>query len=459
MRRAGGHMRKSTVITIISLLVVVIAAASAFGVVTKQKLDSDDRYIAANYRHAFAEVVSSVTDMDTALQKSLLVTSPSMAGAVCTEIYGKALLAKMALGVMPYSANDMEKTAGFISRVGDYAYALSRKSAKGEGFSQEEKDNLRALSDTTAMLAQNLNSLQNEMGSGLVSIEQYAKTVAEQDKSEEELLPQTLGDGLSSVEQEFPETPTLIYDGPFSEHLEGIKPLMLEGQTDIDDAAGRKAAAKFLGIRAEQIYPTGELNADIVSLCYEAKLNNNVTRVTVSKKGGLVYQSVNSRLVEQTVISAKEALDAAKKLLERKGYSNMRESYYMIDNNIMTANFAYNDNGVICYPDLIKVGIAMDNGTLQSFDATGYIKSHTKRTIPTAAVPEESAKSKVPSDLNIVNINKTIIPSAGKNEVLCYEFECEDADAQRFLIYVNATTGEQEKIFILLQDDNGTLTL
>ncbi len=452
-------MRKRTAITIISLLAIVAVAAAAFGVVTKQKLDNDDRYIAANYRHAFAEVVSSVRDMDTALQKSLLVTSPSMAGAVCTEVYGKALLAKMALGVMPYSANDMEKTAGFISRVGDYAYALSRKAAKGEGFSQEEKDNLRALSETTALLAQNLSSLQNEMGSGLVSIDQYAKTVAEQDKSEEELLPQTLGDGLSSVEQEFPEIPTLIYDGPFSEHLDGLKPLMLEGLNDIDDNAGRMSAAKFLGMRAEQIYPTGELNADIVSLCYEAKLNDNVTRVTVSKKGGLVYQSVSSRLVEQSIISAKEALDAAKKCLERKGYSNMRESYYMIDNNIMTANFAYTENGVVCYPDLIKVGIAMDDGSLQSFDATGYIKSHTQRSIPAAALNEESAKSKVPSDLNIVNINKTIIPSAGKNETFCYEFECEDANAQRFLIYVNAMTGEQEKIFILLQDENGTLTL
>ncbi|MEA4896343.1 MAG: germination protein YpeB [Oscillospiraceae bacterium] len=452
-------MRKSTAITIISLLAVVAVAAAAFGVVTKQKLDNDDLYISANYRHAFAEVVSSVSDMDTALQKSLLVTSPSMAGAVCTEVYGKALLAKMALGVMPYSANDMEKTAGFISRVGDYAYALSRKAAKGEGFSQEEKDNLRALSDTTATLAQNLNSLQNQMGSGLVSIDQYAKTVAEHEKTEEELLPQTLGDGLSSVEQEFPETPTLIYDGPFSEHLEGLKPLMLEGLSDIDEAAGRKAAAQFLGVRPEQIHPAGELNADIDSLCYEVKFDDDVTRVTVSKKGGLVYQVVSSRLIRRSALSAKEALDAAKKIMERKGYSNMRESYYMIENNIMTANFAYNENGVVCYPDLIKVGIAMDDGTLQSFDATGYIKSHTQRTIPAAAISEESAKSKVPSDLNIVNVNKTIIPSAGKNEVFCYEFECEDTNSQRFLIYVNSLTGEQEKIFILLQDENGTLTL
>ena len=452
-------MRRRTAFTIISLLAVAAVAAGAFGVVTKQRLDDDERYIAANYRHAFAEVVSGVSDMDTALQKSLLVTSPSMAGAVCTEVYGKAATAKMALGIMPYSSSDLEKTSGFIGRVGDYAYALSRKAAKGESFSQEEKDNLRALSETATLLAQNLNSLQNEMGSGTVSMEQYAKTVESFDRSEEEILPQTLGDGLSSVEQEFPEVPTLIYDGPFSEHLEGLKPLMLEGLAEIDENVGRQAAAKFLGVRPELVYPAGELLADIASFSYETKLRGNVTRLTVSKQGGIVYQVIGSRAVEQAQISAKEAMDAAKKFLERRGYTNMRESYYMINNNILTANFAYTESGVVCYPDLIKVRIAMDDSSLESFDATGYLKSHRARTIPAAGISEESAKAKVPSDLNIINVNKTIIPSAGKNEVFCYEFECEDANAQRFLIYANAETGEQEKIFILLQDENGTLTI
>ena len=129
-------MRKRTAITIITLLSVATVAAGAFGVVSKQRLDDDERYIAANYRHAFAEVVSGVSDMDTALQKSLLVTSPSMAGAVCTEVYGKAATAKMALGIMPYSSIYILNTSSFFVIFGDYSYSISRKSEKGESFSQ-----------------------------------------------------------------------------------------------------------------------------------------------------------------------------------------------------------------------------------------------------------------------------------------------------------------------------------
>jgi len=438
---------------------VVTVAAVAFGVVTRQRLLDDERYISANYRHAFAELVSGVSDLDSALQKSLLVTSPTMAGSVLTEVYGKAEIAKMALGVLPYAATDLEKTTGFIGKAGDYAYALSRKAAKGEGFTQEEKDNLRALSETATLLAQNLNTMQDEMGSGLISKEQYAKTIQDYDKNEGQIVPQTVGDGLSTVEQEFPEVPTLIYDGPFSEHLEGMEPVMLEGLAEIDESGGRQAAAKFLGVRPEQVYPTGELNADIASLCYETEIKNCTVRLTVSKLGGIVYQIVCSRAVEQANLSAKEGMDAAKKLLERKGYTNMHESYYMIDNNVLTANFAYNQGDVVCYPDLIKVGIALDDGSLESFDATGYVKSHKEREIPEPTISVEQAQTKVPPDITVLGVEKTIIPSAGKNELCCYEFECEDANQQRYLIYVNTSTGEQEKIFILLQDENGTLTV
>jgi len=450
-------MKKSRAITIISLLAVVAAGSVTFGIVSKMGMDRDELYITSNYRHAFAEFVTSVSDMDDALQKSLLVTSPSMAGAVCTEVFGKAQTAKMAMGILPFSATSLERTSGFIGKVGDYAYALSRKAAKGESFSQEEKDNLRAISDTASLLAMNLESMQNDLGSGLVGIDEYANTMENYDKTESEILPKTLGDTMSIVEQEFPEVPSLIYDGPFSEHLEGIKPLMLEGLNEIDSVAGRKAVAKFMGVRAEQVYLEGEMGGDIQEFCYEAKINNETMSINVSKQGGIVDQVIGSRAVEQSKMSAEEAMNAIKRFLERKGYSNMHESYYMINNNVLTASFAYDDNGVVCYPDLIKVGIALDNGTIEDFDAIGYLKTHHQREIPAAKVSAKEAKSMVPTDINILKVEKTIIPSAGKNELFCYEFECDDTSGQHYLIYVNALTGEQEKIFILLQDENGTL--
>ena len=40
-----------------------------------------------------------------------------------------------------------------------------------------------------------------------------------------------------------------------------------------------------------------------------------------------------------------------------------------------------------------------------------------------------------------------------------HEFVCTDTDGGRCIIYVSAETGEQEKILLLLEDENGSLTI
>ena len=52
---------------------------------------------------------------------------------------------------------------------------------------------------------------------------------------------------------------------------------------------------------------------------------------------------------------------------------------------------------------------------------------------------------------------RSLIPTDAGGEVRCYEFLCETEDEQEILIYINAVTGEEERILILLKSDGGTL--
>ena len=277
----------------------------------------------------------------------------------------------MSLGVLPFSSTELEKTSAFINTVGDYAFSLAQKSGRGEKFTQEEKNGLRSLSDTASNLSMNLKDLQDQMGSAMVSLDEYVRSVNELDNREGEFIPQTLADSISVSEEEFPELPSLIYDGPFSQHLKTSSPKFLEGREEIDQLQGRKAAASFLGVRTERVFPTADQEGLLPTYCYAAEINGEQVNLWVSKTGGVVYGMLNTRQVQSSQLTAKEALDTATKMLERWGYSDMKESYYLISNNVLTANFAYVQDGIICYPDLIKVGIAMDTGALQSFEATG----------------------------------------------------------------------------------------
>ena len=59
--------------------------------------------------------------------------------------------------------------------------------------------------------------------------------------------------------------------------------------------------------------------------------------------------------------------------------------------------------------------------------------------------------------LKIRKTELTLIPTDAGGEVRCYEFLCETEDGQEILIYINAVTGEEERILILLKSDGGTL--
>ena len=45
------------------------------------------------------------------------------------------------------------------------------------------------------------------------------------------------------------------------------------------------------------------------------------------------------------------------------------------------------------------------------------------------------------------------------NEVFCHECKCENGDGSLYIVYINAETGTEEKILILLESENGTLTI
>jgi hypothetical protein len=45
----------------------------------------------------------------------------------------------------------------------------------------------------------------------------------------------------------------------------------------------------------------------------------------------------------------------------------MAESYHIIQGNVITVNFVYSRDSVLFYPDMIKVGIALDDGSLMTW--------------------------------------------------------------------------------------------
>lgn len=185
--------------------------------------------------------------------------------------------------------------------------------------------------------------------------------------------------------------------------------------------------------------------------------NNNPMSISISKTGGhIVFMNYNREIIEEK-ISQEEANSIGKEFLNSRGISNMKETYYLKQGNAVTINYAYEQDGVVIYPDLIKVKIALDNGEILGMETTGYLNNHTERALPTAKISETEAKQKINKDLEITSFGLAIIPTEWKSEIYCYEFKGKLNDTD-FLVYINAETGAEENILVIINTPNGTLT-
>jgi germination protein YpeB len=110
------------------------------------------------------------------------------------------------------------------------------------------------------------------------------------------------------------------------------------------------------------------------------------------------------------------------------------------------------------YPDLIKVKVALDNGQILGFESKGYLNFHTKRDIPKPKLTQKEARAIVNKKLKVISSGLAIIPTEFKTEIFTYEFKGKLGDND-FLVYINAQTGKEENIFLIVNTPNGILTM
>ena len=447
-RLKKGHMFS----IIVGLLIVV--AILGFILYKKQR---EYRQASENsYNAAFFELVDYVQNVETYLAKSLISSTPEHGAETLTNLWREANLAQAYLSRLPIESQELENTEKFLNQVSDYSYSLSRKNIYNESLSDEDFNNLKELHTYSQELENTLNQLSDDLNTGRFSWGELTKkgTVAFAQQ-----VDNISKESFSNLEENFHEYSGLIYDGAFSEHLTNAEPKGLTGD-NIDEDQAKEIAENFIGI--ENIKETSNLgyfeNATISNYGFSIKKNNDETvSISISKKGGHVISMNANRDVNTESITQEQADEKGKQYLESKGFSNMKETYYLKQDGIVTINYAYNQENVVMYPDLIKVKVALDNGEILGLESTGYLNNHQKRDITNVKITKEEAKKNLNKNLEITSEGMAVIPTEWKTEILCYEFKGK-VDEREFLVYINAENGKEEDVLVITNTPNGTLT-
>ena len=449
------RLRKGHMLSIICTFLVIIIALI---VVIWNKQREAKQTAENSYNMAFYELVNYVQDIETYLAKALISNTPEHGAETLTNVWREANLAQTYLSRLPIESQELESTAKFLNQVSDYSFSLSRKNIYNEELTEEDLSNLKQLHSYSLELENTLNQLSDDINSGRIKWDELTKkgTVA----FAQQVSTDTIG-GFSNIEEELHEYSGLIYDGAFSEHITGVKKKGLTGD-DIEENQAKDIVQNFIGNNyVEKIESLGYAeNATIPSYNFYLKTKNDVNmNMSISKKGGHVISLNSDREVNTEIISQEDANEIGKQFLNDKGFKDMRETYFLKENGIVTINYAYVKDDVVVYSDLIKVKVALDNGEVLGIETTGYLNNHTEdRDVTNVKISKEEAKNTINKDLEIKSEGLAIIPTEYKTEILCYEFKG-NVEGRDFLVYINAENGREEDILVIENTPNGTLTM
>ncbi|WP_251861580.1 germination protein YpeB [Clostridium sp. Marseille-Q2269] len=456
-------MKKSTRRILYTLVVTLIVVfSSTFAILMTLERNDYRNYLQGEYSKNLHELITSVQNIRVNLSKAPIIGSRDQEIITFEEIFKHASVANDKLHSLPIDQNTITDTSNFLSQVGDFSNNLAKSIVKNNNLSQKDYNNIERLKKESFQLENQLNNVVMNVNEGNVKWGDIRKKVsgvlAKEDTS-------SVKGQFGNIQKQVMQYPALIYDGPFSDNNLEITP-KINNKKKINENKAKEIAQNIIGkdkIQAIRL-DTNQGKTDISTYRFIADIkgregkNNNIT-CEISKHGGSLVYLIDSRAIGQPKIDMKKAINIGNKYLKNLKIFNMIPTYTLNYDNTALISYVYKQDGVIVYPDQIKLKVALDNGDIVGVESEKYVISHHSRTIvKNVKISENEARKRVGKNLDISNIRLSIVPTDTNEEVLCYEISGTYKN-DKFKIYINANTGYEERILQILDTPNGELTI
>ena len=425
-------------------LAMLLTGVTAFALSQGRQLKALSARVDAVTQKAFYETCELTEGMSVNFRKLLVAGEAGQIQALLNETALQAQGAMSNLALLPLGQETVSATLKFINQAGDFAGALSVKLGNGGMISQADYETLETLSETAAAFSVGLAGL----------LDRYERGEAVFDAGDFE---GSGGESLYPIASPAGEYPVLLYDGPFSDGRATGEFRTLEGRAEVSEAEALEMLRAFVGRQAGEIVLTGEGSIPVECYEYSLRLGEYALSAGVTKAGGEVLYLLCDSDVSEVAITQAAALDAARAFLVSRGYGEMVMSYASRFEGILTVNFAAVQNGVVLYPDLVKVQVSLKDGAVIGLEAAGYLMNHVPRTLAMPEISESDALTRVGDALTPQSIRLCVIPENGA-EYLCYEIRA-TGGGDTFLAYIDAMTGAERQLMQVVSGAGGELVM
>lgn len=406
------------------------------------------------YNKSMYLAVSYINNVEVDLAKLLVTSTPKMSAVTLADIWKQANLAKECLEQIPVGQNSMANASKYLTQVSDFSYTLMKQNISDIKLTEEEYEKLKHIYEDSSKLSSKMSDIYDDLNAGRIKWDELEKI------GNEKLPDNDISNSISEVGKTFQNYEGLIYDGAFSDHLLSSEPKFLSQKEISEDDAKKYIEEVILNDeKIDKIEFKGESNGKMELYNFDVTLDSKQKRtISITKNDCKLYLMIGDKNVKEQNISVDEAKKRGMEFLNKLGIDNMIETYYQKTENMIVINYAATQDGVILYPDLIKVKISLDDGKVYGVEAAGYIFNHTTRNNLKPSMSQEKAKSILNSSIKIISSDMALIPTESNSEILTYEFKGK-IDNKEFLIYINADNASEEKVLLVIDNKNGVLTM
>ena len=317
------------------------------------------------YNKSMYLAVSYINNVEVDLAKLLVTSTPKMSAVTLADIWKQANLAKECLEQIPVGQNSMANASKYLTQVSDFSYTLMKQNISDIKLTEDEYEKLKHIYEDSSKLSSKMSDIYDDLNAGRIKWDELEKI------GNEKLPDNDISNSISEVGKTFQNYEGLIYDGAFSDHLLSSEPKFLSKKEISEDDAKKYIEEVILNDeKIDKIEFKGESNGKIELYNFDVTLDSKQKRtISITKNDCKLYLMIGDKKVKEENISVDEAKKRGMEFLNKLGIDNMIETYYQKTENMIVINYAATQDGVILYPDLIKVKISLDDGKVYGVEA------------------------------------------------------------------------------------------
>lgn len=397
------------------------------------------------YQKNMFDLAEGVNNAEIKLSKVINSNDGDFQRKMLTEVVQNATLAESSIANLPITQNSMAESVKFINELKGYSSTVVENLSEESKISEKERENLIKLHTSLSQVKEILNEYMDKLHKGY-SIVKDEVIIKDENNS--------FTTKLSMFKEISVDYPTMIYDGPFSESQQNYVVRGLKGEVVDRSEAYNSVTRSFKNIASLEF--NGEIDSNFQTYNFDLTTTSEHNLfVQVSKIGGhILTVSGYNKNTTGNEIEMEDAQKIALDFVKVNGIENAECVWEDKLNSEAYFNIAPKQDGIILYPDLIKVKVDLLTGTIIGYDATSYFISHVERNLQSDYIGVENAKNYLPAGFISQNGRLVLAPLEYSREIVCYEFES-FKDDEVYYFYINACSGKLENVLKVISTNNG----